>query len=252
MKRQVPWGLKIFILLTMAIFCISSFYRFNINRVGQADTGSSGQAADSINAYSTKGTVNTGSQNKKKQYIVVVDAGHGGVDAGAMGPSKSKEKDNTLAVALKLGKDLEDKGIKVIYTRKSDKTNLPADERPNLEARTAISNNAGADLFISIHNNSSTYASISGVETYYFGGSAKSKQLAGTIQSQIVSSLKLKDRGIRAETFYVLRNTAAPSVLVELGYITNKNEESVLKGSAYQDKYAQAITAAILKYLNIK
>lgn len=247
--RRRAKRLRLLLLLIITIFSISCLYRFSGSKSENSKDSTAVNANHGTNLVNDKdGTYGT----KKDRYKVVVDAGHGGIDAGAIGPTKTMEKDNTLSVALKLGKLLESKAIEVIYTRTSDKTDLPSDERPNLEARTAISNNAKADLFISIHNNSSTYKDVRGVETYYYGTSSKSKALANSIQSHIVEALKLKDRGIREEDFYVLKNTSAPSALVELGYITNREEENILKSSSYQDKYAQAIADAVFKYLDIK
>lgn len=259
MKRRGSKRLRLFTILMTAVFCATCFYMVEVKRTVNHDQyasnnsdNSEDQMTEDTTIFAGNGSAKKNTGNKKKQYVVVVDAGHGGIDVGATGPAKSKEKDNTLAVALKLGKVLESKGIKVVYTRKSDKTNLPNSERENLQARTSIANNSGADLFISIHNNSSPFKSIRGVESYYFIGSAKSKTLANNIQKQIAASLKLTDRKVRFGTFYVLRNTKATSVLIELGFISNKDEEAILKSSKYQDKYAGAIAAGIFNYLNIK
>ena len=186
---------------------------------------------------------------KEKKAAVVVDAGHGGYDVGSIGQNGSREANNTLSVALKLGRILEKKGIRVIYTRKSDTVSWPSSVKSDLLARAEISNNADADPFVSVHNNSSDYKSIRGTETYYCSGSTKGSQLASLIQKQIVKTVGTKDRGIRTEDFSVLKNVKAPSVLVELGYISNVNEEYILGQSEYQQKFAQAIAEAIIKYL---
>jgi N-acetylmuramoyl-L-alanine amidase len=185
----------------------------------------------------------------KGNKVVVVDAGHGGYDAGSIGQRGTREKDVTLAVALKLGLLLEKQDVKVIYTRKNDKVTWPSNNKQDLEARARISNNAGADLFISIHLNSYKMKNVRGTETYYSKGSIKGKEIAQLIQDQIVKDVKFEDRGIKPEDYSVFRNVIAPTVLVELGYINNKAEEALLKDSGYQDKFAKAMAKAILKYL---
>lgn len=184
-----------------------------------------------------------------KQPVVIIDAGHGGYDAGAIGKKGTKEKDVTLSVALKVGEILKNKGVNVIYTRTSDKVAWQKNEKADLQYRTNLSNNSKADLFISIHTNSSIIRSVKGMETYYAPGSSNSKALASAIQNKLVSSLKFPNRGIKSERFYVLRNTKVPAVLVELGFISNSSEEDILKSSKYQSSYAEAVAGGILSYL---
>lgn len=185
----------------------------------------------------------------KKQTVVVIDAGHGGYDIGAIGSKKTREKNVTLPIALKLGSILESKGIKVLYTRKSDNVAWPKNIKADLKARTEISNKANADLFISIHANSSIFRSAKGMETYYAPQNSKAKSLAGSIQNQLVKNIKLSNRGIKSDNYYVFKNTKATSVLVELAFITNSQEEGMLNNSSYQNKYASSIAAGILNYL---
>jgi N-acetylmuramoyl-L-alanine amidase len=181
--------------------------------------------------------------------VVVIDAGHGGYDPGSVGLGGTLEKDVTLAVALKLGAILQENNLKVVYTRESDDVTWPADNKLDLGARAAIANNENADLFISIHLNSFTMESVRGTETYYSKNSEKGRDLAQKIQEQIVKSVRLKDRGIREEEYSLLKNVTAPAVLIELGYISNRKEEALLKSISYHDKFAQAIAAGILEYL---
>lgn len=185
--------------------------------------------------------------NKSTQPVIVIDAGHGDFDTGAVGFNKTKEKDVTLPVALDLGAILQKNGMKVIYTRTSDKVKLPRNEKANLSARTQISNSNNASLFVSIHANSSIFKFVSGVETYY-GGSSNSKKLAGFIENQIVKSNKLSNRGIKTANYYVLKNTKAPSVLIELGFITNAKDESIMKNANSQQMLAASIANGILQY----
>lgn len=216
----------------------------------EASTDASNKSDVSVFSPNSTSNKKTSSTSKPKQYTVVIDAGHGGYDAGSIGPKGVKEKNTTLPVALKLGSILESNGIKVVYTRKTDNISWPKNERTNLAARADISNKANADLFISIHNNSSIFKSAKGTETYYFPFSSKSKSLASYIQSHIIGDMKRYNRGIKTSTFYVLRNVKAPSVLVELGFISNSTEEAQLNNASYQGQFANSIAKGILKYLN--
>jgi N-acetylmuramoyl-L-alanine amidase len=185
----------------------------------------------------------------QKKPVIVIDAGHGGYDTGGIGPMGSREKINTLAVALKLGAILTKRNVKVVYTRTTDKVPWPSIVKLDLLHRASISNNSGADVFISIHNNSSTYKSVRGTEIYYSRGSSKGRRLAGLIQNQIIRKAGTRDRGIRGDEFIVLQKVSAPSVLVELGYISNKSEEELLRSSAYQQKFAEAMAEGIMLYM---
>ncbi|CBZ04993.1 beta-N-acetylglucosaminidase [Clostridium botulinum H04402 065] len=176
---------------------------------------------------------------------VIVDAGHGGYDSGAVGPTGIKEKDVTLKVALKLGKILENSGVNVIYTRTSDNVSWPSNESQDLAARVAIANNNNTDLYVSIHANSFN-GSANGTETYYYDGSAKGKETAEKVQKELVNSIGLYDRGVKTAGYYVLKNTISPSILVELGFIDNRNEEILLNSDWFQQKCAEAIAKGIL------
>ncbi|WP_202905807.1 N-acetylmuramoyl-L-alanine amidase, partial [Clostridium botulinum] len=176
---------------------------------------------------------------------VIVDAGHGGYDSGAVGPTGVKEKDITLKVALKLGKILENNGVNVIYTRTSDNVSWPSNESQDLAARVAIANSNNTDLYVSIHANSFN-GSANGTETYYYNGSAKGKEAAEAVQKELVNAIGLYDRGTKTAGYYVLKNTISPSILVELGFIDNRNEEILLNSDWFQEKCAEAIAKGIL------
>jgi N-acetylmuramoyl-L-alanine amidase len=224
-------------------------YGEELDMEDSGDPKSSEGKAGSSDGKAAAANSNTAQRpGRKKVPIVVIDAGHGGYDVGSIGPGGSLEKNNTLPVALKLGDILQKKGMKVVYTRKSDKVSWPASVKSDLQARAEISNAANANIFISIHNNSTTYTSVRGTETYYIQGSLKGKQLASLIQKQIVKKVGTNDRGIRTENFSVLRNVTAPAVLVELGYLSNANEEYILGNAGYQQKFAEAIAEAVIEY----
>ncbi|MBU3114849.1 N-acetylmuramoyl-L-alanine amidase family protein [Clostridium lacusfryxellense] len=182
--------------------------------------------------------------------ILVLDAGHGGYDPGSIGSKGIMEKDITLAIALKVGVILKENNIDVVYTRKSDDVAWPANVKQDLAARADISNNRDADLFISIHLNSFKQENVKGTETFYSNESLKGKEVAQLIHNQILKDVGFVDRGLRGETFSIFRNVKATTVLLELGYISNKNDEMLLNNSYYQEKLAKAIAEGALNYID--
>jgi len=214
---------------------------------------------------------------------VIIDPGHGGQDQGTQGPKGLVEKELVLDVALRLGKLIEDRlGAEVIYTR-TDDTFIP------LEGRTALANEKKADLFLSIHANSSAYPRIAGVETFYLNftdskdaldvasrenaSSQKSvfelqdiiqkislhekldesKDFAGRIQASLfsLSSRNVpgqKNRGVKKAPFVVLIGAKMPSVLAEIGFVSNPREEALLKKPDYRQKVAESLYRGVSKY----
>ncbi len=184
--------------------------------------------------------------------IVVIDPGHGGYDCGAIGPNGTKEKDLTLVVSKKLGNLLDQVGAIVVLTRDDDRDFLTAGtgtkKRRDLEGRLKIIEKYDADLYINIQANSfgSTW---SGSQTFYNKKNEDNKKLAEFIQSelQIVSNTHRK---IKTDTTtYMLKKIEIPSVLVEVGFISNSEEEKRLIDSEYQGKIAEGIYVGIIKYL---
>ena len=183
----------------------------------------------------------------KNRYTVILDAGHGGKAPGSIGPKGTLEKDVALAVTLKVGKILEEKGYNVICIRKDDNISWTS-KKEELLNRAEISNKNNGDIFVSIHVNSSKYENVGGTETYYHQVSSRGKNLAKIIQSKIVNEVNLRDRGIKPENFSILRNVDTPTVIIELAYISNPKEESLLASPVYQTKFAQAIASGINEY----
>ena len=193
--------------------------------------------------------VDSGGSNTGKKKVVI-DPGHGGFDPGAIGITGSKEKEITLAVSLLVGDYLVKNGVEVVYTRSSDYIPWPNNERDDLKARVEISNNEKPDVFVSIHANKYYKETAHGIETYYYQGSAASEDLARKIQGNLINDTGRFDRGIkRGNGLYVVNNTDATSVLVELGFISNPEEESQLTDPAYQKIYAQSIAKGIIAHL---
>jgi N-acetylmuramoyl-L-alanine amidase len=216
---------------------------------------------------------------------IVIDPGHGGHDAGTIGPNGLEEKDLVLEVGRRLGKLLETRlGAEVVYTRKDD-TFIP------LETRTAIANQARADLFVSIHANSSHDSGARGVETYYLNFTSspealevaarenavseksiyelqdlvkkialkekieESREFASDVQQSLHSGLAVKspairDRGVKKAPFIVLIGANMPSILAEISFVSNPADEHRLATSDYRQRIAEALYRGIAKYVN--
>jgi N-acetylmuramoyl-L-alanine amidase len=216
---------------------------------------------------------------------VVIDPGHGGHDTGTIGPGGLMEKDLVLDVALRLGKLVTQRmGAQVVYTRSGD-VFIP------LEQRTQIANNEKADLFISIHANSSPDSRATGVETFYFNLTSdkvgldlatrenassassisdlndllhravlenkleESREFAQKIQSALwACSVKInsrsRDRGVRRAPFVVLIGASMPSILAEVGFVSNPHDERLLRRTDQRQKIAEALLKGVTQYAN--
>ncbi|WP_438445665.1 N-acetylmuramoyl-L-alanine amidase [Gorillibacterium sp. sgz5001074] len=182
-----------------------------------------------------------GSEQSGKKRIVVLDAGHGGKDSGALSAKGRKEKDFNLAVVLQIYDLLKkDSSIDVRLTR-SDDTFLELDER------VAYANDQKADVFVSIHANKVESDSVKGVETYYTR--PESAALAAQLHKSILEATGSTDRRVRTEGFRVTKYTVMPAVLCEIGYLSNVSEEEKLFSTEQQAKVAASIAAAIQGYL---
>lgn len=180
---------------------------------------------------------------------IVIDPGHGSyngkyLDVGAIGPTQVKEVYVAMSIALKLKEKLEQEGAKVILTH--DTPDNPSN--PTLSERATIANSSGADLFISIHLNSSINKSASGTETYYWFES--SKKLAQSIQKSLIKNLNTIDRGVKKDNLYLVRNiTTMPAILSEVLFISNPDEEKLCNDQAFIEKIANAFKEGIEDYL---
>lgn len=219
---------------------------------------------------------------------IVIDPGHGGTETGAIGPSGIQEKELTLTLARDLEARLEQFGIHVILTRNED-ANVPHDNR------TAIANQNKADLFISIHLNSSLGSGAYGTETYFLSAEAtdataaraaaaentdaepapeqtpadpqamedlqlilwdlaqshhmaESQRFAKLVQGELNQALQLRDRGVKQAPFRVLMGAAMPAVLVELGFLSNPDEEKKLQDPEYRGALISALARAVQRY----
>jgi N-acetylmuramoyl-L-alanine amidase len=183
---------------------------------------------------------------------ICIDPGHGGSDPGAVGPTGTMEKDNTLAISLLLRDRLEKNGATVVITRENDKDvsypNSSADEE--LGARVDIANEAATDIFVSIHNDAFTSPSAAGTTTFHYGDT-ESVRLAGHVQKCLVDELGTRDRGSRFASFYVIRYTDMPAILVEVAFISNPEEEVLLASVDGRYKAAESIFQGIVKFFKV-
>ncbi len=178
-----------------------------------------------------------------KSQLIVLDAGHGGFDPGAIGATGLEEKVPNLAIAREVAAILSEKKHEVLLTRNSDRF-------LSLQQRVKFANNRRADLFVSIHANSFNNSESNGVETYYHQhDNNQNRFLAEKIQDKLGRGLKLHDRGIKESNFYVIKYTKMPSALIEVAFLSNHREEKMLRSKDFQHQAAALIADGILDYL---
>ncbi len=186
---------------------------------------------------------------------IVIDAGHGGIDPGAVSASGVLEKEVTLAVSKELEDLLKRAAVYVILARQGDydladssETNLLKRKRQDLSRRVLIAEEANADLYISIHANYFPSPRWSGAQTFYYEASASGRKLATTLQTELVRHLGPNNRLARPGDFRVLRDTTMPAAMVEVGFLSNPREAQLLSEGEYQKQVAAAIFAGLLRY----
>ena len=172
------------------------------------------------------------SEADRPSTVVVIDAGHGGVDRGGIPGQRVAEKTMTLDVAQRLKSVLTAYGYRVVMTRDSD-VFVP------LGTRVAIANSYRNAIFVCIHFNAARRGSASGIETYFY--SSQSLPLASAIHYYVAGGAPSSNRGVRRRGFYVLRKTTVPSVLVECGFLTNATEANYAQSADYRQKLAEEI-----------
>jgi N-acetylmuramoyl-L-alanine amidase len=190
---------------------------------------------------------------------IIIDAGHGGEDCGAIGVSGVYEKDLNLSIATILGELLTEKGYAVIYTRTEDA--LLYTEEENIHGMRKISDlknrcKIGAEyknsIYISIHMNSYKSSSCNGLQVYFSENNASSQNLASKIQSSVKEDLQPQNnRNIKyGKGIYLLENLTNPAVLIECGFLTNPTECENLSKKEYQKELSSAIFCGIIEYIN--
>lgn len=175
-----------------------------------------------------------------RAHVVAIDAGHGGKDMGATGPSGVLEKDVVLDIALRARELLVRAGVRVVLTRETD-------EYVELADRPRLAKLQGATVYVSIHANASTRQTASGSETYYL--SPQSLMLAQMVQDELSRISGLPNRGVKTANFLVLRESDVPAVLVEVAYVSNPDDENRLRTVAFRQRLAEAIVRGVQRFL---
>lgn len=180
--------------------------------------------------------------------LIILDAGHGGDDKGAV-VNYFMEKRLTLITAILIRKNLEDMGYRVIMTRSKD-VFVP------LHRRASIANKTNAVLFASIHYNSSPAPEAHGIEIFYYGGSdpkrvQQSRKLANLVLGDLIHQTSALSRGVKNGNFCVIRETSMPAILIEGGFMTNTQERTNLRDKKYLERIAKGIALGIDKYLKL-
>ena len=187
-------------------------------------------------------------------FCIVVDAGHGGADPGKVGINDILEKDINLSVALLLAEKLESAGISIVLTRDADvdlangASNFKSADMRN---RCALITEANPIFTISIHQNSYPAENVTGAQVFYYTQSAEGKALATTLQNSLITNVDPSNRRQPKanDSYYLLKKTPTPTVIVECGFLTSPSESALLVTPEYQEKLVNAICLGILEYL---
>lgn len=186
-------------------------------------------------------------------YTIVIDAGHGGNDGGSVGVSGTVEKDINLQYAKTLEKMCREFGFLVVMTRTTDgglySPFAVNKKKDDMKKRKEIIERANPDVVVSIHMNSTTYSSSRGAQVFYNSENENSKNLAESIQKQFQDKLIKPRKTAQSGDFFITSCTNFPSVIVECGFLSNREEEQLLLSSNYKTNVAYSILCGILAYL---
>lgn len=192
------------------------------------------------------------------QHLVVLDAGHGGYDPGAITSQGVYEKEINLQMVKRVQELLEPSGIDVLLTRDEDEDYVPEGTRgkqtkkqADLNYRISMATQAKAEAFISLHLNATVTGLNSGAETFYHFKSDEGKRLAEIIQQELVKVPGMNRRIAKPGDFYIIKNSPMPAVIVELGYLSNVKEQKKLQQEWYQDQLARAVAKGIASYFGL-
>ena len=189
------------------------------------------------------------------QFTVVLDAGHGGFDPGKVGINGVLEKDINLSITMKVKALLEEKGCKVYVTRDADVGLYPAGatnkKSADMRKRVELITEQKPDIAVSIHQNSFPQENCKGAQVFYYVNSVEGKKLAEIIQEQLKVILADGNKRVAKsnDTYYMLKKSNCPLVIVECGFLSNSQEAQLLTENEYQDKVADAIHNGIMQYL---
>lgn len=183
--------------------------------------------------------------------IVVIDAGHGGVDGGAVGVATGVvEAELNLQYAYALKAELEARGMTVVMTR-TDENALASGKKSDMAARKKIMNGCGADIVVSIHMNKFTDRSVCGPMAFYEKGSEEGKLLAAAVITGVCEGLERRVRLASPADYYIVRESDMPAVLVECGFLSNASDEALVQTDDYRDALVRGIADAVEFYFGI-
>lgn len=199
--------------------------------------------------------VNSTQAEEEKKICVVIDAGHGGADPGKVGINNQLEKDINLKIAHLVKQFLQAEGITVVMTREGDDglydENAPNKKVQDMKKRLEIIEKSDPALVVSIHQNSYHEEYVKGAQVFYYETSQNSKRLAQVIQKQLRELDPENKREAKGnDSYFLLKKTAQPIVIVECGFMSNREEAEELSTPLYQEKMAWNIHMGIMKYLN--
>ena len=230
---------KRIIFLTLAIFLPIGMFMF--------------QTATNINTSKTVATMATPVSSK----TIIVDAGHGGEDGGAVSNNGVSEAEINLKIALKLQQLLEQSGSNVVLTRSEnnaiydvDKKTLREKKNSDIRNRVKIGNGSSADIFVSIHLNKIPQEQYYGWQTFFKDGNEDGKRLATCIQNNLNETMQKENKRtpLKINNVYIIKHVEIPTVIVECGFLSNSEEEKQLQQEEYQTKLAWGIYNGIMEY----
>ncbi len=195
---------------------------------------------------------------KPNYQTIIIDAGHGGEDSGAVSPNGILEKDLNIKIAFLIGEELTNRGYKIIYTRTEDKLLYAEEENikglrkiSDLKNRCKIADKNPNAIFVSIHMNSFAEEKYSGLQVYYSTKNENSRLLADKIQNRVREDLQKENtRKVKSgEKMYLMKKISNVGVLIECGFLTNEKEAEKLKEKEYQKNLSFSIVCGIIEYI---
>jgi len=253
MKKKIE--LIMAVCLVIAAFFLGSQSAILVQN-SHTDTGELPDTPGTDSVSNTELAGNGQNESSSDGLSIVIDAGHGGIDPGKVGINDALEKDINLALALKLRDKFSQDSIRIILTRDSDtglysegSTNKKAED---MQTRCKIISDASPIFTVSLHQNSYPSPEVCGAQVFYFGQSQDGKKLADMIQDSLISNVDPDNHRVAKanESYYLLKKTPTPTVIVECGFLSNPTEADLLLTDDYQNQLVDAIYNGIQNYLS--
>lgn len=253
MKKKIE--LIMAVCLVIAAFFLGSQSAILVQN-SHTDTGELPDTSGTDSVSDTELAGNGQNESSSDGLSIVIDAGHGGIDPGKVGINDALEKDINLALALKLRDKFSQDSIRIILTRDSDtglysegSTNKKAED---MQTRCKIISDASPIFTVSLHQNSYPSPEVCGAQVFYFGQSQDGKKLADMIQDSLISNVDPDNHRVAKanESYYLLKKTPTPTVIVECGFLSNPTEADLLLTDDYQNQLVDAIYNGIQNYLS--